>query len=30
MGELAVRNMDVPEGEYEVVYERGMRKMVPK
>ena len=30
MGELAVRAMEVPEGEYEVVYERGMRKMVAK
>ena len=30
MGELAVRAMKVPEGEYEVVYERGVRKTVPK
>ena len=30
MGELAVRAMEVPEGEYEVVYERGVRKMAPK
>ena len=30
MGELAVRAMAVPEGEYEVVYERGVRKTVSK
>lgn len=30
MGELAVRAMAVPEGEYEVVYERGVRQTVPK
>ena len=30
MGELAVRAMEVPEGEYEVVYKRGVRKMVSK
>ena len=28
MGELAVRAMAVPEGEYEVVYERGVRKTI--
>ena len=30
MGELALRAMAVPEGEYEVVYEHGVRKMVVK
>jgi hypothetical protein len=29
MGELAVRAMEVPAGEYEVVYENGVRKTVP-
>ena len=29
MGELAVRSMAVPAGEYEVVYENGVRKTVP-
>jgi hypothetical protein len=30
MGELAMRAMDVPQGEYEVVYEKGVRKTVAK
>ena len=28
-GELAVRAMDVPEGDYEVHYENSVRKMIP-
>jgi hypothetical protein len=30
MGELAMRAMDVPDKDYEVVFEKGVRKMVPK
>jgi hypothetical protein len=30
MGELAMRAMEVPDKDYEVVYEKRMRKMVPK
>jgi hypothetical protein len=30
MGELAMRAMEVPEGEYEVVYQEGVRKTVAK
>ena len=29
-GELAVRMMTVPDGEFDVVYENGLRKMIPK
>ena len=29
MGELAMRAMDVPEEEYEVAYENGVRKTIP-
>lgn len=29
-GELAIRSLPVPEGEYEVRYEKGVRRMVPK
>ena len=29
-GELAIRSLPVPEGEYEVRYENGVRRMVPK
>ena len=28
-GELAIRTMGVPDGDYEVVYENGVRKIVP-
>ena len=28
-GELAIRTMEVPDGDYEVVYENGVRKTVP-
>ena len=30
MGELAMRAMEVPDKDYEVVYEKRVRKMVPK
>ena len=29
-GELAVRSMPVPDGDFDVVYENGIRKMVPR
>jgi hypothetical protein len=30
MGELAIRAMPVPDGEYDVQYENGVRKMIPQ
>ena len=29
MGEVALRNMEVPQGEYEVKYVNGVRQMIP-